>query len=317
MDDLRDAPSAQLHVRDDHGRIGTMPFRNQIRVGRRCREQFLPVRQTPRLRRHGVMLAGVSELTGTYLAERSDPPDHVLIYTLAGEGWVETESFTQPLAPGDLLVNPAGSPHRYGLHGGTEWRIAWVHLADTPEWSGVGDRGHGVSTSGFGEQLSRLILACVLDPHYDDVDDGAIARDLYARLLLHHLRREFHARRADHEREIRHRLSEVFARVNSSLAHRWTVAEMAALAFVSPVHFNRLCRQILGRTPMEATTRLRMERAAELLLSTDQTLAVIADQVGYGDAFAFSAAFRRWAGESPRAFRTQGGARHLPPDRIS
>ncbi len=283
-----------------------MKFRNSMRIGRSCREQFLRVQQTPRLRRHGVMLAGVSNLAGSYQAERSGIDQHVLIYTLTGTGWVDAPGFSRELTGGDLLVNPAGCPHRYGLHNGADWRIAWVHLANTPEWSGVLERSHGVWPSGLGEQLARLILACILDPQYHDVDDGAAARDLFAQLLLQHLHREFRAAGTPHEREIRHRLNQVFAEVNANLAHRWTVAEMAALACVSPVHFNRLCKEVLGASPMQTASRLRMQRAAELLCSTDHPLSVIADQVGYANAFAFSAAFKRWAGESPGRFRERG-----------
>jgi AraC-like DNA-binding protein len=40
-----------------------------------------------------------------------------------------------------------------------------------------------------------------------------------------------------------------------------------------------------------------------MLVSTDKTLAAIAARVGYANAFALSAAFKRVHGESPRDYR--------------
>jgi len=52
-------------------------------------------------------------------------------------------------------------------------------------------------------------------------------------------------------------------------------------------------------------TAWRMTIAADLLHDTDHTLATIAREVGYHDAFAFSVAFKRAHGTSPSAWRRQ------------
>lgn len=50
---------------------------------------------------------------------------------------------------------------------------------------------------------------------------------------------------------------------------------------------------------------LRIERAKELLLSTDTTVSEIGAQVGYDDPRYFSRIFQKSTGESPRAYRTR------------
>ena len=55
--------------------------------------------------------------------------------------------------------------------------------------------------------------------------------------------------------------------------------------------------------PLTYLTRWRLALAADLLVSTDSTLAAIASKVGYANAFALSAAFKRVHGESPRDYR--------------
>jgi AraC-like DNA-binding protein len=55
---------------------------------------------------------------------------------------------------------------------------------------------------------------------------------------------------------------------------------------------------------MAYLTGRRLALAADRLRDTDDTLGAIARQVGYGTAFALSAAFKRVYGVSPQEFRT-------------
>jgi AraC-like DNA-binding protein len=54
---------------------------------------------------------------------------------------------------------------------------------------------------------------------------------------------------------------------------------------------------------MAYLTAWRLALAADLLREPDATLGAVAQQVGYGSAFALSAAFKRERGLSPRDYR--------------
>jgi AraC family transcriptional regulator len=84
---------------------------------------------------------------------------------------------------------------------------------------------------------------------------------------------------------------------------------MAEQACLSPFHFHRVFRGMVGETPMELGRRLRLERAAWRLLHSDQPVTVIAFDAGYDTHEAFSRAFRVSYAESPSAFRRRRGAR--------
>lgn len=58
-----------------------------------------------------------------------------------------------------------------------------------------------------------------------------------------------------------------------------------------------------GTTYSELVEAERRERAFLLLRSADLSIAEIADRLGYSDAANFTRAFRRWTGQSPRAFQ--------------
>ncbi|WP_432975157.1 AraC family transcriptional regulator [Dactylosporangium sp. CA-233914] len=85
----------------------------------------------------------------------------------------------------------------------------------------------------------------------------------------------------------------------------WTVAGLAAKVGVSRALLARRFGELVGEPPMAYLAGWRLALAADLLLEPDATLAAVARQVGYGSAFALSAAFKRVRGVSPQAHREQ------------
>ena len=61
--------------------------------------------------------------------------------------------------------------------------------------------------------------------------------------------------------------------------------------------------ELVGESAMRYVTRWRMHVAADLLETTDTTVAAVAAQVGYDSVAAFSRAFKRVIGSTPRATR--------------
>ncbi|MEU6407936.1 AraC family transcriptional regulator [Microbispora sp. NPDC046933] len=86
-------------------------------------------------------------------------------------------------------------------------------------------------------------------------------------------------------------------------AHRWTVAELAGGVGMSRAAFAARFRSMVGEPPLTYLTGWRMALGADLLSDTDATVAAVAREVGYADAFAFSVAFKRAHGVSPSAWR--------------
>lgn len=89
--------------------------------------------------------------------------------------------------------------------------------------------------------------------------------------------------------------------------HPWTVQAMADLAGMSRAAFARRFRRAMGEPPLTHLTRWRLALAADLLAGTDLTVAAIAPRVGYANAYALSAAFKRHHGAAPRAYAVGDG----------
>lgn len=99
------------------------------------------------------------------------------------------------------------------------------------------------------------------------------------------------------------RIDEVVATVRENLGAPWTVARMAKEATMSRSNFSARFTARFGDAPAAALARWRMDAAASVLASTDDTVDAVARSVGYADGFAFSDAFQRVVGVRPSAFR--------------
>lgn len=80
--------------------------------------------------------------------------------------------------------------------------------------------------------------------------------------------------------------------------------ELAERAFLSPYHFHRIFRAMVGESPAEMIRRLRLERAAIQIKATDESITSIAFDAGYATHEAFTKAFQAEFEMSPSAFRT-------------
>lgn len=95
----------------------------------------------------------------------------------------------------------------------------------------------------------------------------------------------------------------VTAYMRERLSTEITLQDLANVVSQSRFHFCTSFRGATGMTPYEYLTRMRMQAACNLLTTTPLTIGDVAAAVGYSSLPAFSTAFRRHAGTSPRAYR--------------
>ena len=98
----------------------------------------------------------------------------------------------------------------------------------------------------------------------------------------------------------------VQAAIEHIASHLDDALELQALgriACLSPFHFHRVFRGMVGETPLELTRRLRLERAAWRLKDKQRAITEIAFDAGYETHEAFTRAFRSSYSTSPSGFR--------------
>jgi AraC family transcriptional regulator len=104
--------------------------------------------------------------------------------------------------------------------------------------------------------------------------------------------------------------------LDSDLDGGISVEDMAAKCELSASRFHRVFRQETGDTPHNYLRRKRLERAADLLRTTDLGIGEIARQLGFADQFHLSRLFRGEYGMPPTVFRRMTQVAFLrSPDR--
>jgi AraC-like DNA-binding protein len=91
--------------------------------------------------------------------------------------------------------------------------------------------------------------------------------------------------------------------VETHLSESMDLAELAAIAGLSVYHFARAFKQTAGVTPHHYLVRRRVERAQEMLASSELPLSEVALATGFSDQSHLARLFRQLVGMTPGQFR--------------
>ncbi len=98
------------------------------------------------------------------------------------------------------------------------------------------------------------------------------------------------------------RMAAAMTAMHGDPAARWTVQMLASRAGMSRTVFTVKFKQTVGLSPMDYLTRWRMLLAGDRLTQSGEPVSVVAQALGYESESAFSTAFKRVMGRSPRAY---------------
>ena len=219
---------------------------------------------------------------------------------------------------GEIAIVPAGTP----------WEGAWQRRADDVLEIRLGDaflREVAQSVEVDPDDLEIVNRLCVPDPQIERIAlslkaeveaDGLLGGKLYAESLAtalaitlirdHSSLWRKAARKTARERAgglPRRALREVVDYIGDNLQKDLTLAEMARVARMSPYHFSRLFKESTGLTPHQYVIERRVQRARELLSSTDLPIAEVALLCGFAHQSHLNRHFKRLLGVNPKALR--------------
>jgi AraC family transcriptional regulator of arabinose operon len=227
----------------------------------------------------------------------------VLIRVVSGEGWVRTR-VRQELGAGQWVLIPAGLPHAYGAHEATPWSIQWVHFQGRASVAFAALLGAATEVTVLTVPRSgteTMDLARI----YGGLEQGYTQPNLLSavaqlRLVLTELER---AQRMGRPTSAGEAVTASLAWMSDNLAARADLASLAAGAGLSVPHYSDLFRRATGYPPVDHFLRLKIQRACQLLDTTELRVNEVAAAVGWVDPFYFSRFFRKITGQSPRAYR--------------
>ena len=305
-------------------------WEDTLELGPDCYERFLHRDNVPELLTMGIGYAGVSELRGRYWVGRRKPDYHTALFTLEGRGKLELDGSgsvagnadkTNPdssnitstnlssvnrseqfIEPNTLTLLPLGNPFRFSL-AAERWATAWFCFDDTPQWQHLTAQQPGVRYCPSSAAVFHLLCQLYYEPR-PTMRDGAIQQ--LQNYLSDSLANDGSVSQDSLEQQ--RRLETLFTLVQQQLHAPWTIEKMADAVHYSAPHLHRLCKQLYAQSPIQRLIHFRMERAENLLKDTDWSLLLIANSVGYQDAFNFSTRFKKSLGLSPSEYRRRNRA---------
>lgn len=171
----------------------------------------------------------------------------------------------------------------------------FVHFANAAPWE---------------EEASRLIREAWQSCAAEGSGFEFEVRERLSRLIFLLFQNCPAAERAPSEKSLRdgQRIKAMLQYIRRHYAEELTLGEIARSAAVSENECLRCFRNMTGSTPIRYLRQVRVQRAAELLASTDRKISDIGASCGFQEMSYFARVFREYTGDTPKAYRMKARA---------
>jgi AraC family transcriptional regulator len=218
------------------------------------------------------------------------------------------------LVPGGLLLGNHGRCFECGHEHGTGDRCISFHFA--PEyWEAVIRAVPGARTATFPVPclppspplipLVATVEAACRDRSSVELEELALRLAGVVTAVLAGTDRGVRPPSRRDERRISDAVRRIEAEAHEPLEEPLSLTTLAREVAISPYHFLRTFRQVVGMTPHQFVLRTRLHRAAVRLRRPEESISAIAFDAGFNDLSTFNRRFRRIIGASPSAYRTR------------
>lgn len=220
----------------------------------------------------------------------SHPEHHEFIVVLSGAIQVRMAGQRYHAEKGQVLFYPRAVAHEEFSVGAGPLETIFIGWScdeiDTTSWPVVGhDRRERI------QGLARWMF----ELNTQDTPDNATIRGLLLGVIA-----EFGVQQTHEEIQA---IDLVRRIMQDHLADRLRLEDLAAQAHLSRTHFVRVFTRATGTTPMRYLSRLRVDQARNLILTTRLPMKQVARAVGFPDEFQLSRVFKRVTGRTPSSYR--------------
>ncbi|WP_079914671.1 AraC family transcriptional regulator [Paenibacillus sp. 32352] len=227
-------------------------------------------------------------------------------YTLAGRGEIRIGTQTYPLEQHSAFLVVTGTDHRYYLPEDSElWEFIFITLMG-PEalecWSAVHNHSGPVIRFVPDTPVIRTLEHIYLEASKKSITNGYKASGLAAQFVMEvYQSLKYNQASPDTWPEV---VVKALKLIHENYAVINSIEELSRSLGISKYKFSRLFHATCGVTAMQYLTKIRMEKAMELLRHTKLNLSEIARLTGYSDENYFNKVFRKSTGVSPGRFRS-------------
>jgi AraC-like DNA-binding protein len=234
--------------------------------------------------------------------------EYQLLYITEGEGEFQSASIEKTtVKAGDFFLLFPGEWHTYHPKGRQGWKSYWIGFKGQNMDSRVRAGFLTPSKPIYHVGYSAEVISLYKQAYAAAQEEAAYAQQLMAGLVNHLIGMMYSLER---NRELKSRnqthvdlVNRARLRIRESLETPLTIQQVAQELGVSYSNFRKLFKEHTGLSPAIYQQDLRLQRAKELLSSTDLSIKEIAYRLDFESPDYFSAKFKLKTGLKPTEFR--------------
>ena len=191
----------------------------------------------------------------------------------------------------------------------THWKRAAELQQQFPRARVLGDRlfvtsGNITTSAGIVSGIDMTLF--FIEQHYGPVVAARVAREMVV-----YMRRDGHTRQdsvfLDYRTHLNSGVHEAQDYIVAHAAKKFSIADLARIAHMSPRNLTRTFRLATGVSIAEYRTKVRLELARTMLHDTTLSLDAVAERTGFNDARHFRRVWKETYGGPPSSTRIQRG----------
>jgi AraC-like DNA-binding protein len=234
-------------------------------------------------------------------------PQHIFIYCISGQGWVQVNQQSTTVSAGDFVLLPANVPHEYKADEKNPWTIYWIHFKgdNAPHLANLLMQKKESHVAPISFQQSRLDL---FEEIYTSLERGYSTDNIcYASMSLHYFLASCCFDGNYNHRLIKEKKDNIDLCINFMQQHidkSLSLNDIANAVNLSPAHITTLFKKKTGFSIIEYFNQLKIQKACQYLLFTDLRINEIGNKLGIEDQYYFSRLFTKVIGMSPAKYRS-------------
>ena len=252
-----------------------------------------------------LIFAKMSVCGPDWMKHRFTPSYNKLYLIHEGEGWLQIGQEQLRPVPGELVFIPGGIEQSYSVANGTPYTMQWCHFRSNLPFARLFQLFNIAKVVRAGEHRELQQWFYQLEAHRSDEGPATSLKIQSALLAIisYFIDHAITDRDQNSPDDSIVQLTQTIRFIDLNLRKELTIEELSQNAHFHPNYFIRIFKRHFGMPPMRYIHERRLEKAKQLLGSTDLTVGEVADRSGFKDLSYFSAAFKKSAGMSPSEFR--------------
>lgn len=234
--------------------------------------------------------------------------DNILIYCTEGRGFFTLGNKKIEVTANSFIIVPANTLYmNYWADEKNPWTIYWVHFTGTNIYDF--NKNLNLTTEReareipFNENIINtwhiMYNSLAMGYSFENLCNANFCLYQLISNLIFFDKHLFVKKEGD-----KNFINETIHFMKNNIDKKITVDEMAKHQNLSTSHFSNLFRKSTGIAPLNYFIHLKMQKACQLLFSTDEKIKDVALKLGYDDPYYFSRIFKKQINISPENYRS-------------